>query len=121
MVEYKYGEFSDRQFDEFKTKLHKDVFWLLLFKDPELADQFGHVDFDKYYNGLIRKIAGLNDILGNPAEVVELISMLEAAYKETTNDCLDFLIYRKLVLDAHKLIDKIGLPPGSAEGGGNRD
>lgn len=30
-----YGHFDDLQIEEYKEKLHKEMFWLLLYKDPK--------------------------------------------------------------------------------------
>lgn len=104
---HRYGNFPDSQFDQYKKKLHKDLFWLLLYKDPKTSEKFQNVNFDKYFIGLMKKISGLNDLLMNPVELIDILSLLQAAYKETSCDTFDFSIYRKLILDAHSLIDKI--------------
>ena len=33
-----YGHFDDLQIEEYKEKLHKEMFWLLLYKDPKTKD-----------------------------------------------------------------------------------
>ena len=104
---HRYGNFPDSQFNQYKKKLHKDLFWLLLYKDPKTSEQFQNVNFDKYFVGLMRKIDGLNDLLMNPVELIEIMSLLQAAYKETSYEFFDFSVYRKLILDAHSLVDKI--------------
>ncbi len=108
-MEHKYGYFDEKQFETFKTKLHKELFWLLLYKDPKTAEQYAHVDFDKYFCGLMRRINGLNALLFYPSEIVGIMSNLEAAYIEASKDEFDFQVYRKLVLDAHALLDKISM------------
>lgn len=35
-----YGHFDDLQIEEYKEKLHKEMFWLLLYKDPKTKDEF---------------------------------------------------------------------------------
>ena len=107
-MEHLYGYFTDGQVENYKIKLHKDVFWLLLYKDPEKINDFKNVDYEKYFAGLMLKINGLNELLSYPAEIVEIMSVLEAALLETRKDCFNFRIYRKLLFDAHSLIDKIG-------------
>ena len=103
-----YGHFSDEQMVNYKEKLHKDLFWLLLYKDPKTKEEFANVNFDKYFNGLMRRIDGLNELLFYPTEIVTMMSLLEAALIETRKKDFDYLAYRKLVLDAHAQIDKIG-------------
>lgn len=106
-MKHKYGNFPNGQFENYKVKLHKDLFYLLLYKDPKTAEQFAGVNFDKYFVGLMRKIDGLNELLFYPCEIVEMMGLLEAAYKLTCDENFQYSIYRKLVLDAHNLVDRI--------------
>lgn len=106
-MNHKYGYFDNDQFESFKTKLHKEMYWLLLYKDPKTCNQYSYVDFNKYYDGLMRRINGLSSLLSYPVEIVGILSNLEAAFLETKKEKFDFKIYRKLVLDAHALVDKI--------------
>ena len=107
-MEHLYGYFTDGQMENYKTKLHKDVFWLLLYKDPQKIDEFLDVDYEKYFNGLMLKINGLNELLSYPSEIVEMMSILEAALLETRREYFNFRTYKKLIFDAHSLIDKLG-------------
>ena len=107
-MEHLYGYFTDGQLENYKTKLHKDVFWLLLYKDPEKNGDFLSVDYNKYFNNLMLRINGLNELLSHPTEIVEMMSVLEAALMETQKESFNFRTYRKLLFDAHSLIDKIG-------------
>jgi hypothetical protein len=103
-----YGNFSHEQMENYKVKLHKDLFWLLIYKDPKTKEEFANVDFDKYFDGIMRRINGLNELLFRPTEIVTIMCLLEAALIETRKEDFDYLAYRKLVLDAHAQIDKIG-------------
>ena len=107
-MKHLYGYFTDGQLENYKTKLHKDVFWLLLYKDPEKEGDFTSVDYEKYFHSLMLKINGLNELLSYPTEIVEIMSVLEAALLETRRDNFNFKTYRKLIFDAHSLIDKMG-------------
>lgn len=107
-MKHLYGYFTDEQMDEYKTKLHKDVFWLLIYKDPNKIEDFPNVDYEKYFEGLMLRINGLNELLSHPMEIVEMMSVLEAALLETRKEIFDFKTYRKLIFDAHSLVDKIG-------------
>ena len=106
-MNHKYGTFQTAQFEKYKVKLHKDLFYLLLYKDPETSDQFENVDYDKYFVSVMRKIDGLNELLFCPSEIVEMMSLLEAAFKLSKKDDFQYSSYRKLVLDAHNLVDRI--------------
>ena len=102
-----YGHFDDLQIEEYKEKLHKEMFWLLLYKDPKTKDEFKNVDFEKYFINLMKKIDGLNPLLFYPVEIVAIMSLLQAALNETRSDDFNYRSYRKLILDAHSLVDKI--------------
>ena len=102
-----YGHFDDLQIEEYKEKLHKEMFWLLLYKDPKTKDEFKNVEFEKYFINLINKIDGLNTLLFYPVEIVAIMSLLQAALNETRSDDFNYRSYRKLILDAHSLVDKI--------------
>lgn len=102
-----YGHFDDNQFENYKVKLHKDLFWLLLYKDPKTKDEFKNVDFDKYFINLMLRIDGLNEILFYPIEIVTIMSLLQAAWNESQQEDFNYQSYRKLILDAHHEVDKI--------------
>ena len=102
-----YGTFSKEQLDEYKARLHSKLFQLLLYKDPKTKDKY-NVNFEKYFNGIMHSIDGLNELLFYPEVIVELMSNLEAALIETRKENFDYKVYRKLVLDAHALVDHIG-------------
>lgn len=103
----KYGDFSIDEIIEYKDKLHSKLFWLLLYKDPKTKDSFGYVDFDLYFTALMKELNALNEILYKPEGLVEIISILEAAYTESKNDSFNYRLYRKFVLDAHNLLDRV--------------
>ncbi len=103
-----YGHFDDEQMENYKVKLHKELFWLLIYKYPKTRDEYLGVDFNKYFDGLMRRIDGLNELLFYPTEIIAIMSLLEAALIESKKVDFDYQAYRKLVLDAHSLVDKIG-------------
>lgn len=103
-----YGNFKDEQMERYKVKLHKELFWLLLYKDPKTKDEYLNVNFNKYFDGLMRKMDGLNKLLFYPTEIVAIMSLLEAAFMESKKADFNYQAYRKLILDAHSLVDKIG-------------
>lgn len=102
-----YGTFSEEQMEQYKKQLHSKMFWMLLYKDPKTSEKYSEVNFDKYFYNLMREIDGLNILLGYPSEIVGIMSMLEAAHKESLKENFDYSVYRKIVLDAHNLVDKI--------------
>lgn len=103
-----YGSFSQEQIDKYKKILHKKIHWLLLYKDPNMKNQFPTVDVNKYFEYLLKEINGASVVLNYPVQIIEILSLLQAAYDESHKETYDWEVYRKLVLDAHNLVDKIG-------------
>ena len=103
----KYWDFDDLQIDDYKDVLHKELFWLLLYKDPKTCNEYKYVDYDKYFTGLMKQLDGLNELLLHPVQLIKLMSLLEAAFIETKEETFDYQSYRKLILDAHSLVDKL--------------
>jgi hypothetical protein len=109
-MKHLYGEFEENQFEEYKKQLHKKLFWLLIYKDPNTKDQFPQIDDESYRNyfiNVMKEIDSLNSLLFYPVEICSITVLLEQAFKETQNKIFDYKTYRKYVLDAHSLIDKI--------------
>ena len=103
----KYGDLNEEQLNGYREKLHKKLFWLLLYKDPETKEDFNYVDFDSYFSTLMKELNGLNTILFHPAGLPELLSVLQAAYDESAKQPFNYRVYRKLVLDSHALLDRV--------------
>ena len=104
-----YGAYGDAQFSGYIKKLHSMIHWLLVYKDENnsvLSD---------YFNFLQLRIQGFNSLLGEPSEIVELMTLVECAKTEFLKgpNC-DNHVYRRFVLDAHAVIDRLqkkGEPP----------
>lgn len=112
MISHKYGEFSDLQISEMKQVLRKRIFFLLLVaEDLETKEKFPEVNLEQANTTLLWRIAGLNELLGEPTELVTVLSLLEEALN-TIKTNFDFVKYRKLILDAGAEIMKI---PSSSE------
>jgi len=107
MVKYKYGTFKVKQIRETKETMRKQIFFLLLLADPATKDQYPDVDIKRAFDNLLIKINGFNSLLSYPSEVVEILSVLESAREELNRPELDFEKYRKLVLDAGAIVQKI--------------
>lgn len=103
----KYGDFTSEQMQEYKKKLHDKLFWLLLYKDPNTANDFKDVDFDRYFETLMKELNGLGDLLLHPVGLIEMLSILEAARIESKETQFNYKTYRKFVLDAHNLLDRM--------------
>lgn len=102
-----YGDYSKEQFEKYREKLHSKIHWLILYKDPETCDKFGYVDFDKYFYSLMCEINALNEIILDDPYVIELMTILQAGYDEIQKGGYEYKNYRKFILDAHSVLDKV--------------
>lgn len=107
MIAHKYGSYSDGQLSATKQYIRKQIFYLLLYVDPETKHEYPNVNVSKAFQGLQYKLGGLNSILFEPPSLVTVMSLLEAALLEYQKDEFDFSAYRKLVLDAGNEIKKL--------------
>lgn len=106
-MHHKYGKFNKTQISEIKQALRKQIFFMLIYVDPETNEDYKNVDVNEAFVHLLYKIGGLNSILCEPPELVTVISLLEAARIEYNSENFNFKIYRKLVLDSGAEILKI--------------
>lgn len=106
MVEHKYGEFAEQQFDEAKNVLRKRIFFLLLVAEDN--NEFPNINLETAHTSLLWQLSGLNTLLGQPKELVDVLSLLEEALNNLKTD-FNFEKYRKLILDAGAGISKIAL------------
>lgn len=103
----KYGEFSQKQIRLTKKEIRKQIIFLLTIVDPELKDEYKHIDVNAAYQSLMEELSGLNELLFCPPELVLVMSLLESALKEYNSSEFDFSKYRKLVLDAGAKVETI--------------
>ena len=104
---HKYGSYSDNQLSATKQYIRKQIFYLLLYVDPETKVEYPNVDVKKAFQGLQYKLGGLNSILFEPPSLITVMSLLEAALLEYQKESFNFNVYRKLVLDAGNEVKKI--------------
>ena len=95
-MHYKYGTLPSQQIHIEKELLKKSIFILLPYKET------GYELLDKYFDSLLFRISGLNELFMCQPEIITLMSLLEAARHETS-----FVKYRKAILDATALVDSI--------------
>lgn len=100
-----YGKITQEQLDDFKKRLHSKVHWLLIYKE---SDDFA-VDYDFYYTELMNYIGKAGEVLRQDSVALEILTILTMAYEETTRDEFDYKRYRHYVLEAHNLIDRLGV------------
>lgn len=101
MIQNKYGEYTEQQFEAFKKKLHKWVHWCLIYAESSAQDLL------PYINKVQKKFNGLNDLLLDDPNVVEIMTLIEAARIEFEETQDKTPLFRKYILDAHEIIDMI--------------
>lgn len=108
-MEYLYGNFSDKQIKLNAISMHNAVHKLLLHKDKNISGLIFDSDdqFKQYFRNLLYRFGGFNTLLGEPVQMVSLMSTLQAAYNESEKSDFDFMTYRRLILDAHGFITSI--------------
>lgn len=106
---YEYGEFTDRQVELAVKNMHGELHRLLLYKDKDIKDKIfeSESEYLSFFKGVMLRIGGLNTLLGNPKEMISLMSSLQAAYDISKGSDFDFRIFRKLILDSHGYLSMI--------------
>lgn len=90
-----------------KTNIRKAIFFLLLYVDPETKNEYSNIDVCEAFKGLQYRLNGLNSILCESPELLNIMCLLEAALMEYNSECFEFSRYRKLILDAGSEIMKL--------------
>ena len=105
-MNYLYGEFSDTQIADAVRAMHNDVHKLLLYKDKRIEEKIfkSDEDFLIYFNNLLFRFGGLNELLGEPDYMVSLMSTLQAAYDEVQSEKFNYRVFRRAILDSHGYI-----------------
>ena len=106
-MQHKYGEFSTSQIIGLKKELRKQIIFLLSIVDPELKEEYQYVDVRAAFQSLLDEMAGMNELLMYPVELVVVMSLLEAALMEYNSSDFDFSKYRKLILDAGAKVNSL--------------
>ena len=92
-----YTEMPPSQIAAEKKYIRSAIYKLLPYKEE-------HYEYlDNYFNSVLQLLKGFNKVSGNQPEMVSIISMIEYARTEAS----DFTEYRKAILDACGLVDKI--------------
>lgn len=100
-MEYKYGVYPQEQFEGYKQRIHSLVHWLLIYAEQESPI------LNDYFDKLQYKLDGLNELIKYPAQLVEIMALIESARIEYNKPNYNYKIYRKTIFDIHELIDKI--------------
>lgn len=103
-----YGNFSQNQIKHAKHIIRQSITWLLIYADPKTNSEFEEGILLPYFERTLKKISGLNEILCYPDEIIDILTILQVAYVECSKENFKFNSeYRKLILDARALVEKI--------------
>lgn len=100
-MKYKYGTFNDNQFSDYIELLHNKIHWLLIYQENS------YPKLNNYFNNLQLYIAALAELIPSPY-IIDLANTIECAKLEFNNPNFNHQKYRKIIFDAHSIIDKIG-------------
>lgn len=98
----KYGTFSNEQLKQFKKKLHSKVHWLLIYKENDKCNFY-----DKYFTSVMKYFNSLNTVLGDNANILDILVVLQMAYEEVQKEDFDFGAFKKYIFEAHNIIDRL--------------
>lgn len=98
----KYGTISNEQLEKFKTKMHSKIHWLLIYKEKG-----GCGNYENYFVNTMKYFNSLNTVLGNSVEVLDVLVVLQKAFDEVQKEEFDFQAFRKSILEAHSIIEKM--------------
>lgn len=97
-----FNSFTAEQVESYFKRMHGMVHWLLLYKESH------YCYLDKYIDTVQSHIRGLGSLFKDSPEILELAVVIEELRLENNKgDECDYNTYRKLVFDAHAIIDRI--------------
>lgn len=102
-MKYIYGEFTDNQIKDAVRVMHNDIHKLLLYKDKNVKSTIfaSNDEYLNYFNKLLFRFGGMNEIFGEPPQLVAFMSTLQAAYDEVLNEHFRWDVFRRSILDCH--------------------
>ena len=106
-INHKYGSFDISQFNKYKERMKKKIFWLIIYTDSKTNEQYQDVDVVAYHKHIMKQISGLNSLLLQSSKIVDILCALETALSILEKEEFDFQSYRKLVLDAGAMMDRL--------------
>ena len=95
-MDYKYGTLPPAQIKKQKDYLQRAVFQLLYLKEEN------YEYLNERFISLLQQFDGMNRLFNEQPVIITIMSLLETARNED-----DFVKYRKAILDATALVDKI--------------
>ena len=108
-MEYVYGEFTNKQIKEAVRAMHSDIHRLLLYKDKKIEEIIfeSEEEYMTYFKNLLFRLAGMNELFGEPPQLVAFMSTLQAAYDEISSDHFRYSVFRRAILDCHGYLESM--------------
>lgn len=106
-MKHKYGEYTEFQIREFKTRIRRTIFLLLLSADPKTKNDYAYVNPHQVFRSLLFELGGASSVFPTSPEIVEAVNLLEQARKMLKWKRFNFEDYRKLILDAGASIGRM--------------
>lgn len=100
-MKMRYGVLPDAEFEDYRERLHSLIHWLLIYRDE------ANPCLSQYFEKVQAKLAGFSSLLQDTPLCVELMVLIESARVLTQKDECDQRLFRKMIFDAHELIDRI--------------
>ena len=60
-----------------------------------------------YFKNLLFRFAGMNELFGEPPQLVAFMSTLQAAYDEISSDHFRYSVFRRAILDCHGYLESM--------------
>ena len=108
-MEYAYGEFTNKQIKEAVRAMHSDIHRLLLYKDKKIEEIIfeSEEEYMAYFKNLLFRFAGMNELFGEPPQLVAFMSTLQAAYDEILSENFRYSVFRRAILDCHGYLESM--------------
>ena len=108
-MEYVYGEFTNKQIKEAVRAIHSDIHRLLLYKDKKIEEIIfeSEEEYMAYFKNLLFRFAGMNELFGEPPQLVAFMSTLQAAYDEILSENFRYSVFRRAILDCHGYLESM--------------
>lgn len=108
-MEYVYGEFTNKQIKEAVRAMHSDIHRLLLYKDKKIEEIIfeSEEEYMAYFKNLLFRFAGMNELFGEPPQLVAFMSTLQAAYDEILSENFRYSVFRRAILDCHGYLESM--------------
>ena len=108
---------SPEQLAEHKRAIKQQILWCIFYREREFEQNANGGILASYMSTLMDRLWAMNSLFGYPAVILEILELLEAARRlylyEVDEHCFspspNFLRFRKYILDARALVDKISI------------